>query len=182
MDQGPDRTGNEGRRRQLVVRPQRPYVEQLPVRPTGGPARAALRDYVDTSVAWSMRPVAASGRLTAALWTLIAITAGVCSWLTVLLRSGWSCDATLCSSATLGGHPRVTLGIAIASLAAFAVLAMCTRGLTRMGGRELVALAPAAVGGVVAVIGAVTVLVLLGLLAAIAIAVLVLMVGAASNS
>ena len=141
------------------------HVERLPVvlpvragTPPGATG-GALVDFVGRASDWRQQPVRLSWRLTGALWCLVLLVAGVCAGLVAVLRHPGVCGALWCRAATFGGHPLATLVVAAASLAAFAVLAALTRGLTRVTSRQLVAVAVTSVGAVIAVIGALVVLV-----------------------
>jgi hypothetical protein len=137
------------------------HVERLPV-PSLAPGAAAgdaLADFVGRASDWRRQAVPLSWRLTGGLWCLVLLVAAVCAGLVAVLRNPGVCGGLWCRTATLGGHPLVTLLVAASSLTAFAVLAALTRGLTRVTSRRLVAIAVASAGAVTAVIGAVVVLV-----------------------
>jgi hypothetical protein len=142
-----------------------PHVERLPVpslRPAGTSPDVpgdALADLVGRISDWRRRPVPLTWQVTGALWFLVLLVAGMCAGLVAVLRHPGVCDALWCRTATFGGHPRATLVVAAASLAAFAVLAALTRGLTRVNTRQLVAVVVSSAGAVTAVIGALVVIV-----------------------
>jgi len=76
-----------------------------------------------------------------------------------LLRSESVCEGLACSTATFGGRPVLTLVFAVLGTAGLLVSALFTRGLTRVGARQLWQVVPAGVVTAASVIGAVVVLV-----------------------
>ena len=122
---------------------------------------------------WNAVRVALSGRVTVALWILVIGDVVVGSWLFAVLHGPTGCEGSLCSTATLGGHPAVTFGLAAVSALALLAVAVPTRGLTEGGGLELVVMSAAAVLAIVSIIGAVLVVAFLILLAAVLLTVLV---------
>jgi hypothetical protein len=144
-----------------------PHLDRLPVPSlslgAGGDAEGsdALTDFLDRSRDWSRQSVPLSWRVVGALWSLVVLLVGVGSGLVVVLRHPRMCGHLWCEASTFGGHPLATLVFAACGLAAFAVLAVLTCGLTRVTARQLVAVVVASVASVAAVIGAVVVLVVL---------------------
>ncbi len=122
---------------------------------------------------WNAVRVALSGRVTVALWILVIGDVVVGSWLFAVLHGPTECEGSLCSTATLGGHPAMTFGLAAVSALALLAVAVPTRGLTEGGGLELVVMSAAAVLAMVSIIGAVLVVAFLILLAAVLLTVLV---------
>jgi hypothetical protein len=136
-------------------------------------ARPALGSFLSRVVRWNAVRVALSGRVTVALWILVIGDVVVGSWLFAVLLGPTGCKGSLCSTATLGGHPAVTFGLAAVSAVALLALAVPTRGLTEGGGLELVIMSTAALLAMVSIIGAVLVVAFLILAAAVLVTVVV---------
>jgi hypothetical protein len=143
-----------------VARPL-PHVESLPggVRRPGGHERPdALSGFIAASTAWNDAKVRLSRRTTVALWCLIAVSSVVCVGLLTLIQHSGVCRGLVCSAATLGGHPTLTLAITASSTAVLLATAVFTRGLTRAGERQLWIVATAAGVTATSVVGAVVVI------------------------
>jgi len=170
----------EGRSSAELVSLTLPPIDRLPTDDAGPGAevfdsggRPAFDSFLAGMVRWNAVRVALSGRVTAALWILVIGDVVVGSWLFAVVLGPVGCDGSLCSTATLGGHPAVTFGLAAVSAVTLLAVVVPTRGLTEGGGLELVVISVAAVLAIVSIIGAVLVVAFLMLLAAIVLTVLV---------
>ncbi len=134
---------------------------------------SALDSFLASVVRWNAVRVALSGRVTVALWILLIGDVVVGSWLFAVLLGPTGCEGSLCSTATLGGHPAVTFGLAAVSAMALLAVAVPTRGLTEGAGLELVVMSAAALLAMVSIIGAVLVVAFLILVAAVLVTVVV---------
>ena len=157
-----------------------PPIDRLPTDEAGpglgvfdSRPRPALGGLLARVLRWNAVRVALSNRVTVALWILVVGDVVVGSWLFALLHGPRGCEGSLCSTATLGGHPALTFGLAAASAVALLAVAVPTRGLTEGGGPELVVMSVAAVLAMVSIIGAVLVVAFLILLVAIVLTVLI---------
>jgi hypothetical protein len=146
------------------------------------PGQAALDKFLADAVRWGTVRVALSGRVTLALWALFMSNVLVGAWLFAVLRGWMECGGRLCSTATLGGHPAITFGLAASSVVVLLAMSFRTRGLTEGGGPELIVLSMASVVAFVSIIGAVLVLVFLAAVVALAITVLVAVMLTVSSS
>ena len=135
--------------------------------------RPALDSLLARVLRWSAVRVPLSGRVTLTLWLLVICDVVVGSWLFAVLLGPTRCEGGLCSTATLGGHPAVTFGLAAVSAVTLLALAVPTRGLTEGGGLELVVMSVAAVLAMLSIIGAVLVVAFLILVAAIVLTILI---------
>ncbi|TCO13875.1 hypothetical protein EV652_12535 [Kribbella steppae] len=104
----------------------------------------ALSDFVSSSRSWRQGRLAFARRTTVALWILVAIGAGSCVGLVLVLRDPEACRGLPCSVATFGGQPQLTLALVAAGTAALLTTAVFTRGLTRAGANGLWLVIPAA--------------------------------------
>lgn len=116
-----------------------------------------LDDFVD-----ALRPkilaVVFRRRVVLALWLLVLLLLVAGTGFVALLHRSEPCAALVCDVATLGGHPLAVFLVVVAVLVVFSLLALWTRGLTRVTRGQFVALAAAAAVGVLAVSGVVAVL------------------------
>ncbi|MEV8376708.1 hypothetical protein AB0P21_28440 [Kribbella sp. NPDC056861] len=87
----------------------------------------ALPAYADT---WKPERVPLARRTTFVLWVLVAVGIGSSIGLAGILGEQGGYTGTVCSVATFGGHPLVTLLLAAVGSAALLVAAFFTRGLT----------------------------------------------------
>ena len=157
-----------------------PQIDRLPTDQAGPGTEAfdqrprpALDSFLARVMRWNAVRVALSGRVTVALWILVISDVVVGSWLFAVPLGPTGCEGSLCSTATLGGHPAVTFGLAAVSALALLAVAVPTRGLTEGGGLELVVMSAAAVLAMVSIIGAVLVVSFLILVAVVLLTVLV---------
>jgi hypothetical protein len=104
----------------------------------------ALSDFVYSSRSWRQGRLAFARRTTVSLWILVAIGAGSCVGLLMVLRNPAGCRGLPCSVATFGGQPQLTLVLAAAGTGALLTTALFTRGLTRAGATGLWLVIPAA--------------------------------------
>jgi hypothetical protein len=148
-----------------------PQIDRLPGEAGRGEVfdnrRPVLDNFLKRVNRWNAVRVALSGRVTLALWLLVIGDVVVGSWLFAVLLGPTGCNGGLCSTATLGGHPAVTFGLAAVSAVTLLALAVPTRGLTEGGGLELAVMSVAAVLAMLSIIGAVLVVAFLILVAAI---------------
>jgi hypothetical protein len=131
----------------------------------------ALSDFVSSSRSWRQGRLGFARRTTVALWALVAIGAGSCLGLYLVLRHPEACTGLPCSVATFGGQPQLTLVLAAAGTGALLMTALFTRGLTRAGANGLWLVIPSAcltlasVSGILLVVLAVVVVMLAVMLA-----------------
>jgi hypothetical protein len=139
-----------------------PHVEWFPERPLGAPTMDhgpsdALGEFLAASRSWTSRPVPLSGRTTTMLWALVAVAIAVGAALLTVVRHPQVCDGVLCSAATLGGRPSLTLALNAAGIAGLLWAALVTRGLTQANGRQLALVIATGVVTFLSVVGAVIV-------------------------
>ena len=144
-----------------------PPIRALPA-PVRTPAPDAVRAVAQRSRSWFAYPQDLPGRVTGVLWTMLVGAAAVGVWLVADTPS----TGLLHRIATLG-HPRLVLVLAAVCVATLLGLAPFTRGLTRAGGPELVAMVVAGVAGVGSLLGVVALAVLAALAAFLIVAAIV---------
>jgi len=113
--------------------------------------------------------------MSCAFWLITAASGVVGGWATAVLTHRASCSGPLCRIGLLGDRPRLVVGLAAVCVVVMLVLAAITRGLTRAGVRELALMVVAAAAGIVSMLGVVAVVALAVLIAVTGPAVLVLL-------
>ncbi len=124
----------------------------------------ALGDLLERATPWSAVPVRVPPLVTVFLWLLMPVDLAVSAWLFAVLRGSLGCDGSLCTLATLHGHPVLTMGLAAGSLVVLLVTCAGTRAFTLSTAPVLLLISVAAVVAVASVLGAVLVVVLVALL------------------
>jgi len=100
-----------------------------------------------------------STAVTTAFWGLAFLNGVFAGWLAALQAGVAACSGPACTVATLGGHPRSALILALSCVAALTVAALSTRGLRWTDGLQLAVIVTAGVCGVVALAGVVALLI-----------------------
>lgn len=108
---------------------------------------------------WGGVQVPLSAAVIGALWTVFALNLALGGWLLAVRAGAAPCSGLLCTAATLGDHPLLTLILAEVCAGALVVSVPMTRGLSRASGHQLGLIVVGAVSGVIALAGAVAVLV-----------------------
>ena len=142
----------------------RPPITRLPTPDATAPEGDAVRDLVARSRAWDRHKIALPVPLTCAFWLTAAGAGAVGGWATAVLMHRAPCNGVVCTIATLGDRPRLLAVLAAICIVALLVLAPLTRGLTEAGGPELALMVVAAASGVVSMLGVVAVVALTVLL------------------
>lgn len=106
-----------------------------------------------------------------AFWLVTAASGVVGGWATAVLTRQAACSGTVCRIALLGDRPLLVAVLAANCVVVLLVLAAITRGLTRAGVPELALMVVAAGAGIVS---------MLGVVAVVALAVLIAVMGAAA--
>lgn len=126
--------------------------------------------------AWANVPVPLSAAVTTGLWMLFLLDLVFGAWLLAVRVGAASCSGPLCTVATLGDHPLLTLVLAEVCAAALVVSLPITKGLSRAGGPQLAVIALGALSGTAALAGVSALLLAAGLCLVVALAVLLLIV------
>lgn len=99
-----------------------------------------------------------SGAVIGALWTILVLNLAFGGWLLAVRAGVTPCSGIFCTAVTLGGHPVLTLVLTEVSAGALALSVPMTRGLSQAGGPQLAVIVIGALAGIVALSGAVLVL------------------------
>jgi hypothetical protein len=125
----------------------------------------ALGELLLRATPWSAQPVGLQPLVTVFLWLLMATDLAVSGWLFSVLRGELGCGGSLCTLATLFGHPALTLGLAAGSCVVLLVTCAGTRAFTRGTAPVLILVTIAAAVALISVLGAVLAVALVVLIA-----------------
>jgi hypothetical protein len=112
----------------------------------------AVGTLASTTRSWVRQPQGLPTRVTVALWIVLVGAGAVAGWLVAVRAGVATCSGRVCAIATLG-HPDLLLVLAAICVVNLLTLAPFTRGLTRAGGPELVAMTAAGTAGVGSLLG-----------------------------
>jgi hypothetical protein len=122
-------------------------------RSSGGPTNV-LADFVRNNVLpLSTLPVRLSRGVTRAFWIVLAVNVAVLGWLLAVRAGAATCSGLVCSVVTLGDRPLLVLLLSMSCVAALAMAAPMTRGLSSTNGPQLAVIVGAAACGVTALLG-----------------------------
>jgi hypothetical protein len=121
-------------------------------RPLPGVDGDALAEFIRQSQPWTAERVPLPARLRWALWILIPIDLIWGFWLGTIAGIN-PCESRFCKVATLDGNAPVLLGCAGVSLIGLVAVAISTRGLAEVDGREVAGLYVSTITGGAALLG-----------------------------